>query len=73
MLIGYARVSTTEQNLDLQIFALSKVGCVKILHDVASGAECDRDSLYNCDQDEAPLFIVLYCIENKSAHYVKHN
>jgi DNA invertase Pin-like site-specific DNA recombinase len=28
--MGYARVSTLEQNLDLQIHALKKVGCKKI-------------------------------------------
>ena len=34
MKYGYARVSTKEQNLDLQIDALRKVGCQKIFHEV---------------------------------------
>ena len=36
MLIGYSRVSTTDQNLDLQTDALTKVGCDKIFRDVAT-------------------------------------
>ena len=30
MLIGYARVSTQDQNLDMQIEALTKAGCKKV-------------------------------------------
>src|SRR5215210_7130656 len=45
MLIGYARVSTQEQTLDLQKDALEKIGCTKIFSDVVSGAKTERKGL----------------------------
>ena len=45
MLIGYARVSTQDQNLDLQTEALTKAGCKKVFDDKVSGRRAERPGL----------------------------
>ena len=45
MLIGYARISTDDQNLNLQKDALTRAGCERILEDRQSGANADRPGL----------------------------
>jgi DNA invertase Pin-like site-specific DNA recombinase len=52
MLIGYARVSTQDQTLNLQRDALTKAGCNKIFIDTASGAKTERIGL-----DEALYYV----------------
>jgi DNA invertase Pin-like site-specific DNA recombinase len=60
MKVGYARVSTHEQNLSLQKDALKKAGCGKILHDQASGAKVNRPGLQEAEAyvREGDTFVV---------------
>jgi DNA invertase Pin-like site-specific DNA recombinase len=45
MKLGYARVSTRDQNLNLQVDALKRAGCERIYQDVASGSKTERPAL----------------------------
>ena len=48
MKIGYCRVSTDDQNPDLQLAALKRVGRKKIFTDKATGAHVKRPELAKC-------------------------
>ena len=66
MRIGYARVSTADQNPDLQEDDLQKAGCEKIFRDVASGTVDSRKGLaeaieYARDGDTLPRKRLLRC------------
>lgn len=60
MKIGYARVSTKEQNLDLQIDSLKKVGCKQIYKDFGvSGSKANRPNLDKMLENLRPNDIVI--------------
>lgn len=46
--IGYARVSTDDQNLDLQRDALALAGCSVVYEETMSGKSADRPELWHC-------------------------
>ncbi len=46
--IGYARVSTDDQNLDLQRDALVRSGCITLYQETASGNSSQRIELEHC-------------------------
>jgi DNA invertase Pin-like site-specific DNA recombinase len=49
--IGYARVSTADQNPQLQLDALDSAGCLKVYTDHASGTKADRPQWNACLAD----------------------
>lgn len=60
MLIGYARVSILDQNLDLQLQALQAAGCGRVFDDRASGTVATRPGLANAldVMREGDVFVV---------------
>jgi predicted site-specific integrase-resolvase len=44
-LLGYARVSTTDQQPQLQVDTLERAGCYRVFTETASGARTDRPTL----------------------------
>lgn len=52
--IGYARVSTADQDPQLQLDALAAEGCLKAYKDVATGTKADRPQWQACLDDLRP-------------------
>lgn len=62
--IGYARVSTREQNLSSQVDALNNAGCIRIFTDKFSGKEFKREGLTAClDYLRADDTLVIYRLD----------
>jgi DNA invertase Pin-like site-specific DNA recombinase len=53
-MIGYARVSTTDQNPRLQVDALNAAGCLKVYTDTATGTSAARPEWASCLKDLRP-------------------
>lgn len=59
MKIGYARVSTTDQNLELQLTALNQAGCGRIYQEKISGSKRERPELQRLLDQLRPNDIVV--------------
>jgi DNA invertase Pin-like site-specific DNA recombinase len=72
MFIGYARVSTQDQNLELQREALLKSGCKKIYEDQVSGTRVDRVGLTKALEDLREEDTLVVWKLDKLGRSVKH-
>ena len=75
MKLGYARISTKDQNFDLQEDALQKAGCEKIYKEVVSGAKQDRPTLAslidNCREGDSIIIWKLDRLGRSLKHLVE--
>lgn len=72
MKIGYARISTSEQNLDLQLDALNKHSCEKIFTDKLSGRNDNREGLSNAFANARSGDIICVWRLDRLARSLKH-
>ena len=72
MRIGYARVSTTEQNLDLQRDALKRAGCDKIIEDTVSGGKVHRSGLERVRESLRPGDVLVVWRLDRLGRSLKH-
>ena len=72
MKIGYARVSTKEQNLDLQLDALKKAGCERIYKEKESGNDDDRRELAKMIEQLRPGDEVIIWSLSRLGRNLKH-
>ena len=72
MKIGYARVSTTDQNLDLQLAALKEAGCGRIYQEKISGAKRKRPELQRLLDQLRPDDVVVVLKLDRLARSTQH-
>lgn len=72
MKIGYARVSTQDQNLDLQKDALTQEGCEKIFEEKAPGSDTDRTQLGKMMEQLRPGDVVVVWKLDRLGRNLKH-
>ncbi len=72
MKIGYARVSTVEQHLDLQLEALNTAGCERIYQEKISGAQRHRPELTKLIEQLRPDDVVVVWKLDRLARSTHH-
>ncbi len=72
MLLGYARVSTNDQNLDLQLDALREHGCKRFFTDTVSGAKANRPGLDEMLKDARPKDVIVIWKLDRLGRSLKH-
>ena len=74
MKIGYARVSTKEQSLSMQVEALKEAGCIQIYEEIASGAKTARpvldEIMRNIREDDTLVIWKLDRLGRNLAHLI---
>lgn len=72
MKIGYARVSTSEQNLDSQMQSLERAGCAAVFKEKISGAKKDRPELTKLLEQLRPGDCLIVCKLDRLARSTHH-
>ena len=72
MKIGYARVSTPDQKMDLQIDELKAAGCEKIFSEVVTGAKAERKELNKMLEQVRPGDIIVIWKLDRLGRSLKH-
>ena len=72
MLLGYARVSTKDQNLDLQLDALRLHGCKRFFTDTVSGAKTARPGLDEIFKEARPKDVIVIWKLDRLGRSLKH-
>ena len=72
MLLGYARISTNDQNFDLQIDALTEHGCERFYKDTVSGAKSKRPGLDEMLKEARPKDVIVIWKLDRLGRSLKH-